>query len=274
MKITRSKSPIHSYAKPPVLLGFDDGFKNVINHALPILNKFEIPVVFFIIGETLKNPNFVPWFVEAKQLIRRTKKKTVVYNNVEVDLVLKKGRKLLMHLFQTSFKTYRSEVDRQRLLTDFASLLGVERPMAFELDEDIRLVNKEDLSNLGSISLLTVASHTMSHRFLDSLTYEEQVYELEQSDFLLKEHCPSYYPVLSYPLGFFNKDTIDISKRIYKSAFATLLGSSYHNLYTYPRISIGHCTAQELVYRLGTIRLNYLLPIKRFLHNTGIRKIY
>ncbi len=270
MKITKNKSLIRSYAKPPVLLGFDDGFKNVIDLALPVLNEFKIPALFFVIGEILKNPDFVPWYLEMKHLTRKTKKKTVIYDKNNVDLVSKKDRKLLWHLFASSFLSLRSEEDRQRLLTNFASLLGVERPKNSELDNDLCFVSKEDLSKISSTSLLTVASHAMTHRNLASLTYEEQVYELEQCDLLLKEHCPAYYPTFSYPDGSFNTETIEIAKRIYKSAFAVSRNSSYSNLYAYPRIGIGCNTVQELAYVTSFTRMNFLLPIKRFLHNTSI----
>ncbi len=274
MEIAENKRLIKSYTKPPVLLGFDDGFKNVVDLALPVLNEFKVPAMLFVIGEILNNPDFVPWYVEIKHLIRKTKKNTVIYDNVKVDLVSKKGRKLLMPLFAASFKALKYEDDRQRLLTNFASLLGLERPMATDLDDDLRFVCKEDLSSLGRDSLLTVASHAMTHRNLASLTYEEQVCELEQSDLLLKEHCPSYYPTVSYPDGSFCTDTIGIAKRIYKSAFATFLGSSYCDLYAYTRLCIGFDTVQELAYTTSFVRLNFLLPIKRFLNNIGIRKIH
>ncbi len=270
MKIIENKNLIRSYAKPPVLLGFDDGFKNVIDQALPVLSEFKIPAVIFVIGEILKNPDFVPWYVEMIHMLRKTKKKTVIYDNVTIDLVSKKGRTLLRNLFEASFKALKFDDDRQRLLTKIVGLLEVERPRASELDDDLRFVCKEDLSDFFSTSLLTVASHAMTHRNLASLTYEEQVYELEQSDSLLKEHCPSYYPAISYPDGSFNKDTVSIAKGIYKSAFALLENSSYSNLYAYSRIGVGHDTVQELVHATSFVRLNFLLPVKRFLHNNNI----
>src|SRR5262245_3688172 len=50
--------------KPPVLLTFDDGFKSVLEHALPILEEFRVPALFFVLGELIRNPDFVPWFIE------------------------------------------------------------------------------------------------------------------------------------------------------------------------------------------------------------------
>lgn len=262
---------LRSYTKPPVLLSFDDGFKNVISEALPILKEFRIPAVFFVMGEILKNPQFVPWFVEFKHLIRRTEKRRFAYGDLTIDLSSRQDYVRLGHLFEASFRACASEIERQRLLTELAELLGIGRAVASDLDEDLRFVTKEDLAALTSSSLLTVASHGMTHRHLDSLTYDEQVSELEQSDVLLRQHCPSYYPIISYPGGSFSADTIVVAKRIYKAGFAVFLNSSYRNRYRYPRIGINHTSVHELAYTLSPMRLNYLLPLKRLLHVTGIR---
>jgi peptidoglycan/xylan/chitin deacetylase (PgdA/CDA1 family) len=264
---------IGSYRKRPVLLGFDDGFRNVITQALPILKEFQIPAVFFVIGEVLRNPAFVPWFIEFKYLIRRTERKRVDYEHVHFDLSSRNDYVRIAHLFDATFKACRSEPDRQSLLTTFAELLDVRRPTAWNLDEDLRFVTREDLTALGSSSLLTVASHAMTHRYLDSLSYAEQVAELEQSDVLLRHYCPSYYPVLSYPGGSFNRDTIAIAKQIYKFGFAVFLGASYSNRYAYPRTGINHASVQDVAYCISPKRLNYLLPLKRLLHVTGIRRL-
>jgi peptidoglycan/xylan/chitin deacetylase (PgdA/CDA1 family) len=272
MRIRQEKRLINSYGKPLVLLGFDDGFKNVIRYALPVLEEFKVPAVFFVIGEILSNPNFVPWYVEVKQLVRRARKKTVFYDSTYLNLSLSRDGVRLLRLFDASFRASRSEADRQKFLIHLAELLGVDRPEGPDLDEDLKFVDRKDLTSLTSSSRLTVASHAMTHRYLATLTYEEQAYELEQSDRLLHEHCPSYYPVVAYPLGSFNDDTVTIARRIYKAGFATFLGSSYRNLYAYPRIGLGHYSVQELAYAVSPKRLNYILPLKRFLHKTGIRR--
>jgi peptidoglycan/xylan/chitin deacetylase (PgdA/CDA1 family) len=273
LRIHQDKRLIYSYDKPPVLLGFDDGFKNVIRYALPVLDEFKVPAVFFVIGEILKNPNFVPWYIEVKQLVRRARRETVLYNNTYLDLSLQEDGVRLRRLFAASIRAAKSEADRQKLLIHLAELLGIDRPDGPDLDEDLRFVDREDLTSLTSSSRLTVASHAMTHRYLATLTYEEQASELEQSNRVLQEYCPSYYPVVAYPLGSFNQDTVNIASRIYKAGFATFLGSSYRNLYAYPRIGLGRNSVQELAYAVSPKRLNYILPLKRFLHATGIRRM-
>ncbi len=273
LQIRQDKRLIYSYKKPPMLLGFDDGFKNVIRYALPVLEEFKVPAVFFVIGEILRNPNFVPWYVELEQLVRRTRKKTVLYHNICLDLSLPEDDVRLRRLFATSFRASKSEADRQELLIDLADMLSVDRPQGPDLDEDLKFVDRKDLSNLTASSLLSVASHAMTHRDLATLTSEEQANELEQSDLVLREYCPSYYPVIAYPNGSFDKNTISIANRIYKAGFACLPGSSYRDLYAYPRIGLGHNCVQELAYAISSKRLNYVWPFKRLLRAMGIRRV-
>ena len=82
MRIIANKELTCSYAKPPVLLGFDDGFKNVVDLALPIIDEFQVPAMFFVLGEVLKDPGFTPWYVEGKHILRRTERKTLFYGNI------------------------------------------------------------------------------------------------------------------------------------------------------------------------------------------------
>jgi peptidoglycan/xylan/chitin deacetylase (PgdA/CDA1 family) len=207
----------------------------------------------------------------VKHLIRRTVKKTTTYDNTSIDLSSRHGRVELKRRFDRRFKACRSEPDRQNLLTNLAERLGVDRPTGAVLDEDLKFVDPKDLASLASSALLTVASHAMTHRDLATLSYEEQACELEQSDSLLREHCPAYFPVVAYPNGSLNGNTVSIANRIYKAGFAVFLGSSYRNVYAYPRIGINHNSVQELAYAISPKRLNYILPIKRFLHVMGLR---
>src|SRR5262249_15888545 len=125
LQLHERKLPVSLYAKPPVLLAFDDGFKNVIRHALPVLPEFRAPSVFLVIGEVLRNPYFVPWYVEVRQLIRRTIRETIAYGNGSVNLAEQQNVMRLRRLFAASFLSCRSESDRQTLLQDLADILGV-----------------------------------------------------------------------------------------------------------------------------------------------------
>ena len=265
---------VHDSDKPPILLGFDDGFRNVLTHALPVLIEFQVPATFFVIGEPLRHPGFVPWFLELAHLVRRARHNIVRCDTENIDLADPWGRSRFTRRFETTFRGCRSESERHELLNELAGMVGVPRPRATELDEDLQLVTPEDLAKLDATSFLTVGSHAMTHRHLASLPYQEQVRELEESDAILRKHCPlTYRSVIAYPGGSFNKDTTAIARQIYRAGFAVFLGSSHRNMHAYPRIGIDDQNVQELSYLLSGRRRHYLLPIKRFLHNVGIRRV-
>jgi peptidoglycan/xylan/chitin deacetylase (PgdA/CDA1 family) len=260
------------YEKPPLLLGFDDGFKNVIRYALPVLEEFGVPAVFFVIGEVLNNPNFVPWYVERKHLLRKSTKGAVTYRRANIDLSSQQGRVRLKSLFDAFFRNCKADGEREEVMSELADVLALKRPSGVELDEDLRFVERRDLSQLAPSSMLTVSSHAMTHRDLAILSIEDQLAELEQSDRILRSYAGSYFPAIAYPNGSFNSDTLAIASHIYRAGFAVLLGSSHRNLYAYPRVGIGKDSVRELCYAISSKRLKYILPLKRFLHVTGIRR--
>jgi peptidoglycan/xylan/chitin deacetylase (PgdA/CDA1 family) len=270
LKLSEDPSQLRAYEKPPVLLTLDDGFKNVIDQALPVLEEFGAPALFFVIGEVVNNPQFIPWYVEAIHLLRKTPRTTAVYGDSGVDLQSRKGRSRLINLFVAEFKRCRTDDECDKLLNSLAALLEVKRPKAGDLDDDLHFVGREDLAKLGSSSLLTVGSHAMTHRYLENLSQNEQLRELRQSHKLLSEVCPSYFPVFAYPGGVFNTDTIAIAEDTYKCAFALYAGSSYRNIHIYPRIVVGENTVAELAYTVSARRLKFALPVKRLLQTARI----
>jgi len=270
MELSENPSLLSLYKKPPILLTFDDGFKNVIDQALPVLSEFGVPASFFVIGQIIKDPDFVPWYVEGTHMLRRTPKTTVVYQGTTLNPRSQEGRAKLMHLFYCSFGASHTYAECETKLFDLSELLAVKRPRACDLDSDLRLVNADDLTKLGASSLLSIGSHAMTHRFLNNLSYTEQIFELEQSQLLLSKISPLYFPALAYPGGAFNGDTVAIAQGRYKCAFALAAGSSYRNIYVYPRVIIGRNTASHLAYAISPLRLSYLLPFKRLLRTSRI----
>jgi hypothetical protein len=224
-------------------------------------------------GEILKNPDFVPWYVEVIHLIRRAARNIVLHEGTRINLTVPADIAKLRGIVGAAFRRCRSEADRQTLLTNFANMLGSIRPKAHELDEDLQFVDGRDLANLTASSLLTIGSHAMRHYDLATLSYEEQVYELVESDHVLRQQCQCYYPVIAYPNGSFNAYTVNIGTRIYEAGFAVLLGASHRNIYAYPRIGLQRGSVREVAHAISPKRRNYILPLKRMLHVTGIRPL-
>jgi peptidoglycan/xylan/chitin deacetylase (PgdA/CDA1 family) len=258
------------FTKPPVLFTFDDGLKNVILRALPILEEYRVPATLFLLGELFRNSEFVPWFIERKHFLRKTTKRRVSYQGIDVDLTAAGGRRRIRDLHKANYCGCRDEEERQKLMTGLSELLEVKRPLGSELDEDLQLVTPQDLSGLGRHPLLSVASHAMTHCPLTSLKREEQAYELSESDSVLRQYCPGYFPAISYPGGYLNTVTLRLAREIYRLGFGVLLGTSYADAMAYPRVSVSQNNVSELKYAVSPIRLHLKLPLKRLILRTGV----
>ena len=190
-----------------MLLGFDDGFKNVIRYALPVLDEFKVPAVFFVIGRDSEEPQFCALVCGGEAACSQGEKKDrYFYDNTYLDLSLQEDGVRLRGLFDASIRASKSEADRQKLLTHLAELLCVDRPEGPELDEDLKFVDREDLISLPSSSRLTVASHAMTHRYLATHT-TNKLMNWSRAIFYCRSIVHRTTRVVAYPLGSFNDDT-------------------------------------------------------------------
>jgi len=258
---------VSSYSKPPILLGFDDGFKSVIANALPILTQLGVPAVFFVVAGVIENPHFIPWFVQRRYVIRRTGRKRIMYQGISLDLASPQDRERAHRLSERAFRGATCEQEREAVLTGFAEALGVPRPGVEDLDCDLRFIADEDLRQLNQSSILAVASHATTHRHLGDLGLVEQQDELRRSDAILRRYG-SYCPVIAYPAGSFDSTTTSLAQEIYRAGFAVSSGASFGNPYAYPRVGLGRQTQRDLAYTLSPMRLRILVPLKKWLRGS------
>ncbi len=92
-------------------------------------------------------------------------------------------------------------------------------PMWWYPNEQLGM-SREELLELASDPLCTIGAHTISHPKLDSLNYDEQHMEIEQSKKELESILNIKIDHFSYPHGAYNDDTLSIVK---KSAFRSVL---------------------------------------------------
>lgn len=87
--------------------------------------------------------------------------------------------------------------------------------------------------------LVSVESHTLSHRELTSLTSEEERKELLDSKKGFEERFGIELSTICYPIGDYDSQTINVAKEEYKYGLAMTGGVYYsdkHDLYSIPRI--------------------------------------
>lgn len=79
-----------------VLISFDDGFRNNLTHALPVLQKYNVPAVFFLIADCVEN-GAPPGFITARYGDDAKAAHFATLDRADVDTMLAAGMTIGSH---------------------------------------------------------------------------------------------------------------------------------------------------------------------------------
>lgn len=106
----------------------------------------------------------------------------------------------------------------------------------------------ENLEEMVKSKRIKVFPHGYSHAALTYQSNDSINYEVSESKKQVEKHLGGFYPVFSYPMGFFDDRVINILKQNhYVGAFSTLEGSKQcdQNEYKLRRIRIGNINIES-----------------------------
>lgn len=125
----------------------------------------------------------------------------------------------------------------------------------------------QQVKQLSDSGLVSIQSHTVSHRVLAGLDAQSQEAELERSRLYVARMTGRQPFVISYPTGAYNNDTLEQAENYYRFAVTVEPGDyvTGSGRYTIPRYNIRHTTTLEelalMVSHAGeTVSLNEFQP--------------
>src|SRR5262245_40986030 len=153
-----------------VIVTFDDGYRGVLDHALPILERYGIPAVVFVSAKPVLDARHF-WF---DTLSRRQGEAAVL-----------KARRL-------PYRDWRQLVESIEL--------------AAEIAESHRPLTSEELAQLASSPLIEIGAHTMTHPTLGVASVEDQRREIAGCRAALEHALGRPVTAFAYPYGNPNDD--------------------------------------------------------------------
>lgn len=194
-------SPI---SKKRIAITFDDGYVNNLTVALPIIEKYEIPVTFFVSGICAEPVTKSYLFPDLIQALMNQKQDVLkdVYN--EMGLQTEKGD------FYSIAKLFDFE-QRKQFESLLQKKLNCDEFMNTINPEIWRILSPSELQHFAKSKWVTIGSHGYNHFLLGEISEEQCMNELSKSKQAL-ETCigkPIHY--LAYPDG-------NYSKRVYEMA--------------------------------------------------------
>ncbi len=244
-----------------VVFTFDDGFRDNLYHALPVLQKYNVPLNIYI---TTDFPD----------------KKTILWWNVVEDVILQNtdlsfewfGEKMQ---FRCSSSAEKNETFGKihSLIQEGSELTIKERALMF-----CRIFNTDPFKSIGELALswdevrqmsrdklVTMGAHTVSHPVLSQLTGKDSLEEIKRSKLRIEKETGTAVKHFAYPFGGIKEAT----SREYKLAAScgyetavTLISASIsreheHKLFELPRIAVGMSMNEETfdLMRFGVIQM-------------------
>jgi len=190
-------------------ISFDDGYKDNIEYAAPILKKYNCPSSFYIVTDCIDR-NVPTWTNLIDHAFQQSKKSKLV---LAFDFVPEKFKFVSLNPDPTNIvKTIKpwmkglSNVERVKITESILQQCDdVTQP-------DNKMMNWEDIAQLANDGFI-IGSHSYSHPMLASLKNESEIIdELKISADRIKEKIGIAPKAISYPIGSFDERVTRLSK--------------------------------------------------------------
>jgi peptidoglycan/xylan/chitin deacetylase (PgdA/CDA1 family) len=213
----------------PLMVTFDDGYRDNHDVALPILVKHGVRAVFFLATDYIERRKLY-WWDRVSLLIGRSPRPRIVMEYPEplsIPLVGPDARRAAVRRAQRIIKDRRG-LDLPRFLDELERAAGV----TLSADEERRLVEATVMTWDHAAALrragMDVQSHTHTHRVLQTLDGRELQRELRTSRTALEDALGEPIVGVSYPVGQPLRDSPQIRQAVrdagYRLGFSNATG--------------------------------------------------
>jgi peptidoglycan/xylan/chitin deacetylase (PgdA/CDA1 family) len=227
--------------EPLLLLTFDDGYRDNLTQAYPVLASHGLKAIFFVVTSYLESPQ-VPWWDRMAGLVRAialTNSSSIITLSDSKTLEitpynLENSIKQVLEHYKTSSPS--DQLAFESVLQRFAGaaihkakLVDGSEEGSFAVSETGLMMTWEDVKSLHGAGM-TIGAHSHTHRILSSLDKVSQHDEIRSSKRILEDYLTSPVDFLAYPDGkrdTFNSETMrEAQEAGFRSAFSFYGGTN------------------------------------------------
>jgi peptidoglycan/xylan/chitin deacetylase (PgdA/CDA1 family) len=215
----------------PIIIAFDDGFRDVYVNAVPVLEDFGLNSTFFIIGDPLDSGN-APWLHAMYEILDREPLGRVASALAQALPGVPWGdfidKAILLSRIRRVF--HNDELDR----TERRDLLRrVRRALGYPADWRTELfMDKESIRSLMGKGF-EVGCHSMEHEYLSRLSDADLRQDIERSSEVISQASGKEAKAFCFPFGtaasWDDRVVRAVAAKGYESACSTEPGSNGRN---------------------------------------------
>lgn len=220
--------------KPSVVVTFDDGYADNFHNALPVLERYNIPVTFFVSTEHL-GTNDLFWWDILDGLFSACLDGSIRLGNRQFNRnELKAANSFLRKMLP----------EKRNDIIDEAMRKATELPKTISKR---RILSIKELKQLSESSLVTIGAHTVTHSSLSHEPKTVQEWEIKASKRRLEDIIGRELSVFSYPFGDYNEETLSILKDCGIKKACTVAGGLYsrNDFFRIPRNKVLNVNGRE-----------------------------
>lgn len=246
-----------------VVFTFDDGYKDNLQVAYPILKKHQVPFTIYITTGFLERKAILWWYIledlllQQKQVQFHWKGKDFAFNcrsQYEKELAFTKIRSLINQSFMLG--------DAMEM---FKVIFGDFEHKVHALAESM-MMNWEEIRSLSKEKLATIGAHTINHFPLAQLSPEALRHEIIDSKVQLENSIDATVDHFAYPFGKKTEAShreFELIKELgFKTGTTTRMGNIFlehaNHLECLPRISINRFTTEKILQLQTSGMLQYI----------------
>lgn len=186
----------------PLVLTFDDGYRDNYTLGFALARKLQIPITIFLIPGYLDSGEYFSW-LEGIRLVRRSQVEKVTIEGQVYCLNQVEQRDRLSRTIHDCLRHSRSVAERDALLKSLRNSLKV--PATVTAEEEAALpLTWEQVREMEESGLVSFGAHTMHHPVLAYLSDAEEVRrEVSECRSVLEQRLSHPVRTFAYPIGKF-----------------------------------------------------------------------
>ncbi len=188
------------------IITFDDGYKDFLNNAIPILNKYKIKVNLNICPNLI-NTNSLPWTQKLNVLLSK-KNNTIIEIIKDFNIDIRNNNNLGEEIFNNICNKIHS-LDNSKYNS------FIERLNSIEFKFEKILLNWDELLECKK-SNVVIGNHSFNHLNLNKLNEKSLDSEIFDSKLEIEKRLNLKVNIFSIPNGMINIQALNKLKKLYK----------------------------------------------------------
>ncbi len=212
--------------RTPLVLTFDDGYRDNYNHGFALARELEVPFTIFLIPGYIESGDYF-WWRQHKRLVRRTQVKEAIVAGRTYHLDQLEERNALSRAIDRQLRYATSVAQREAFLVSIRNELAIPSSVVPEEEPTLPLTWAE-VQEMEESGWVSFGAHTLHHPILAYLIDPAELqHEVDDCRTLLEQRLGHPVRIFAYPVGQIQHIGEDVLQAVKKAGYKWALTTKY-----------------------------------------------